>query len=193
MLSVAVLAWSGVFHGGVTRKPVSFLTTNDAVIALRLGGGWTTVAEDEPYYDGWIVLFDAQGRGQVASVDEVVDGDVLWSDRGVFFGSSSRDYVTTDGGTQQVARRYVRDEDVQRYELSGGTLAVVKRRARGIGLTPCTPMEPRRVSTMQACAGTSASVGRGSWRLRTPCVPRVLGRRLSRLTLPSRVAVFRRL
>ena len=93
MLSVAVLAWSGVFHGGVTRKPVSFLTTNDAVIALRLGGGWTTVAEDEPYYDGWIVLFDAQGRGQVASVDEVVDGDVLWSDRGVFFGSSSRDYV----------------------------------------------------------------------------------------------------
>ncbi len=84
VLSVAVLAWSGVFHGGVTRKPVSFLTTNDAVIALRLGGGWTTVAEDEPYYDGWIVLFDAQGRGQVASVDEVVDGDVLWSDRGVF-------------------------------------------------------------------------------------------------------------
>ena len=104
VLSVAVLAWSCVFHGGVTRRPVSFLTTGDAVIALRIGRGWTTVAEDEPYYDGWIVLLDAQGRGQVASVDEVVDGDVLWSDRGVFFGSSSHDYVTTDSGTQQVAR-----------------------------------------------------------------------------------------
>ena len=131
VLSVAVLAWSCVFHGGVTRRPVSFLTTSDAVIALRIGRGWTTVAQDEPYYDGWIVLLDAQGRGQVASVDEVVDGDVLWSDRGVFFGSSSHDYVTTDSGTQQVARRYVRDEDVQRYELSGGTLAVVKEEGAG--------------------------------------------------------------
>ena len=74
------------FHGKLTRKPVTFLTTGDAVNALRIGRGWTTVAQDEPYYDGWIVLLDAQGRGQVASVDEVVDGDVLWSDRGVFFG-----------------------------------------------------------------------------------------------------------
>ena len=131
VLSVAALAWSCVFHGKLTRKPVTFLTTGDAVIALRIGRGWTTVAQDEPYYDGWIVLLDAQGRGQVASVDEVVDGDVLWSDRGVFFGSSSHDYVTTDSGTQQVARRYVRDEDVQRYELSGGTLAVVKEEGAG--------------------------------------------------------------
>ena len=84
VLSVAALAWSCVFHGKLTRKPVTFLTTGDAVIALRIGRGWTTVAQDEPYYDGWIVLLDAQGRGQVASVDEVVDGDVLWSDRGVF-------------------------------------------------------------------------------------------------------------
>ena len=131
VLSVAALAWSCVFHGKLTRKPVTFLTTGDAVIALRIGRGWTTVAQDEPYYDGWIVLLDAQGRGQVASVDEVVDGDVLWSDRGVFFGSSSHDYVTTDSGTQQVARGYVRDGEVQRYELSWGTLAVVKEKGAG--------------------------------------------------------------
>ena len=39
VLSVAALAWSCVFHGNLTRKPVGFLTTNDAVVALRLGGG----------------------------------------------------------------------------------------------------------------------------------------------------------
>ena len=61
VLSVAALAWSCVFHGNLTRKPIGFLTTNDAVIALRLGRGWTTVAEDKPYYDGWIVPHDAQG------------------------------------------------------------------------------------------------------------------------------------
>lgn len=131
VLSVAALAWSCVFHGTLTRKPVGFLTTNDAVIALRLGRGWTTVAEDKPYYDRWIVLLDAQGRGQVASVDEVLGGDVLWSDRGVFFGSPSHDYVTTDSATQEIARKYVRDEDVSRYELSGGTLAVVKEEGTG--------------------------------------------------------------
>ena len=127
VLSVAALAWSCVFHGKLTRKPVGFLTTNDAVIALRLGRGWTTVAEDKPYYDGWIVLLDAQGRGQVASVDEVVGGDVLWSERGVFFGSPSRDYVTTDSGTQQTTWQFTRRGDVQRYALPDGALVAVRR------------------------------------------------------------------
>ena len=126
VLSVAALAWSCVFHGKLTRKPVGFLTTNDAVIALRLGRGWTTVAEDKPYYDGWIVLLDAQGRGQVASVDEVLGGDVLWSDRGVFYGSPSQDYVTTDSGTQQTAWQFFRRSDVQRYALPDGALVSVR-------------------------------------------------------------------
>ena len=127
VLSVAALAWSCVFHGTLTRKPVGFLTTNDAVIALRLGRGWTTVAEDKPYYDGWIVLLDAQGRGQVASVDEINGGDVLWSERGVFYGSPSRDYVTTDSGTQQTAWQFTRRGDVQRYALPDGALVAVRR------------------------------------------------------------------
>ena len=126
VLSVAALAWSCVFHGKLTRKPVGFLTTNDAVIALRLGRGWTTVAEDKPYYDGWIVLLDAQGRGQVASVDEINGGDVLWSERGVFYGSPSRDYVTTDSGTQQTAWQFIRRGDVQRYALPDGALVAVR-------------------------------------------------------------------
>ena len=127
VLSVAALAWSCVFHGNLTRKPIGFLTTNDAVIALRLGRGWTTVAEDKPYYDGWIVLLDAQGRGQVASVDEIAGGDVLWSERGVFYGSPSRDYVTTDSGTQQTAWQFTRRGDVQRYALPDGALVSVRR------------------------------------------------------------------
>ena len=127
VLSVAALAWSCVFHGNLTRKPVGFLATNDAVIALRLGRGWTTVAEDKPYYDGWIVLLDAQGRGQVASVDEINGGDVLWSERGVFYGSPSRDYVTTDSGTQQTAWQFTRRGDVQRYALPDGALVAVRR------------------------------------------------------------------
>ena len=131
VLSVAALAWSCVFHGKLTRKPVGFLATNDAVIALRLGRGWTTVLEDKPYYDGWIVLLDAQGRGQVASVDEIDGGDVLWSERGVFYGSPSWDYVTTDAGTSVIKDKFWGRYDVQRYELSSGALAVVKEEYTG--------------------------------------------------------------
>ena len=127
VLSVAALVWSCVFRGTLTRKPVGFLTTNDVVIALRIGRGWTTVAEDKPYYDGWIVLLDAQGRGQVASVDEINGGDVLWSERGVFYGSPSRDYVTTDSGTQQTTWQFTRHGDVQRYALPDGALVAVRR------------------------------------------------------------------
>lgn len=125
VLSVAALAWSCVFHGKLTRKPVGFLTTNDAVIALRLGRGWTTLGEDKPYYDGWIVLLDAQGRGQVASVDEIYGGDVLWSERGVFYGSPSHDFLTTEAGTQGFERRYRSSDERQRYALPDGALAVV--------------------------------------------------------------------
>ena len=125
VLSVAVLAWSCVFHGGVTRRPVSFLTTGDAVIALRIGRGWTTVAEDEPYYDGWIVLLNAQGQGTVASVDLVAGADVLWSDRGIFYGSGSRNYVTTDSGTQVSKSDNGTREEIQRYELPGGQLVTL--------------------------------------------------------------------
>ena len=156
VLSVAALAWSCVFHGTLTRKPVGFLTTNDAVIALRLGRGWTTVAEDKPYYDGWIVLLDAQGRGQVASVDEINGGDVLWSERGVFYGSPSRDYVTTDSGTQQIVRSSVRDEDVQRYELSSGALSVVKEEGTGYRVDS---VHPDGTTSSVENAGVRGNVG----------------------------------
>ena len=127
VLSVAALAWSCVFHGGLTRKPASFLATSDAVVAVRLGSGWSTMLEDYRYndYDGWIVLLDADGRGQVVSVNNVRHGDVLWNERGVFYGSSSHDFLTTEAGTQGFERRYHRSFERQRYALPDGALAVV--------------------------------------------------------------------
>ena len=129
VLSVAALAWSCVFHGGLTRKPASFLATNDAVVAVRLGSGWSTVAEDFRYndYDGWIVLLDADGRGQVAAVNNVLDGDVLWNERGVFYGSPSHDFLTTEAGTQGFERRYRSSDERQRYALPDGALVAVRR------------------------------------------------------------------
>ena len=125
VLSVAALAWSCVFHGNLTRKPVGFLTTNDAVIALRLGPQYRPSLQEATNTDSWIVLLDAQGRGTVASVDSVVGGDVLWSDRGIFYGSRSRNYVTTDSGTQVTKSDNGTRREIQRYELSDGQLVTL--------------------------------------------------------------------
>jgi len=126
VLSVAALTWSCVFHGGLTRKPASFLTTSDAVVAVRLGSGSSTAGDDFRYddYDGWIVLLDADGRGQVAAVNNVLGGDVVWNERGVFYAASSHDFLTTQAGTQEIGRGD-RSDERQRYALPDGALAVV--------------------------------------------------------------------
>ena len=126
VLSVAALAWSCVFHGGLTRKPASFLTTSDAVVAVRLGSGSSTAGDDFRYddYDGWIVLLDADGRGQVAAVNNVLGGDVVWNERGVFYAASSHDFLTTQAGMQEIGRGD-RSDERQRYALPDGALAVV--------------------------------------------------------------------
>ena len=61
----------------------------------------------------------------MASVDSVVGGDVLWSDRGIFYGSRSRNYVTTDSGTQVTKSDNGTRREIQRYELSDGQLVTL--------------------------------------------------------------------
>ena len=124
-LSVAALAVSTSLHQDVVRRPVSSLRSNDAVIALRLGPEHAPSLQEATNTDSWIVLLDAQGRGTVASVDSVAGGDVLWSDRGIFYGSRSRNYVTTDGGTQVTKSDNGTRREIQRYELSDGQLVTL--------------------------------------------------------------------
>ena len=123
--SFAALAVSTSFHQDVVRRPVSSLRSNDAMIALRLGPAYAPSLQEATNTDSWIVLLDAQGHGTVASVDSVAGGDVLWSDRGVFYGSRSRNYVTTDSGTQVSKSDNGTREKIQRYELSDGQLVTL--------------------------------------------------------------------
>lgn len=124
-LSVAALAVSTSLHQDVVRRPVSSLRSNDTVIALRLGPQHRPSLQEATNTDSWIVLLNAQGQGTVASVDSVAGGDVLWSDRGVFYGSRSRNYVTTDSGTQVSKSDNGTREEIQRYELSDGQLVTL--------------------------------------------------------------------
>lgn len=123
--SFVALVVSTSFHQDVVRRPVSSLRSNDAVIALRLGLHYSPSLKTSTNTDSWIVLLDAQGQGTVASVDLVAGADVLWSDRGIFYGSGSRNYVTTDSGTQVSKSDNGTREEIQRYELPGGQLVTL--------------------------------------------------------------------
>ena len=125
VFSFVALAVSTCFHQDVVRRPVSSLRSNDAVIALRLGLHYSPSLKTATNTDSWIVLLDAQGKGTVASVDLVAGADVLWSDRGIFYGSGSRNYVTTDSGTQVSKSDNGTREEIQRYELPGGQLVTL--------------------------------------------------------------------
>lgn len=125
VFSFIALAVSTSFHQDVVRRPVSSLRSNDAVIALRLGLHYRPSLKTATNTDSWIVLLDAQGKGTVASVDLVGGADVLWSDRGIFYGSGSRNYVTTDSGTQVSKSDNGTREEIQRYELPGGQLVTL--------------------------------------------------------------------
>ena len=125
VFSFIALAVSTSFHQDVVRRPVSSLRSNDAVIALRLGLHYSPSLKTATNTDSWIVLLDAQGKGTVASVDLVGGADVLWSDRGIFYGSGSRNYVTTDSGTQVSKSDNGTREEIQRYELPGGQLVTL--------------------------------------------------------------------
>ena len=125
VFSFIALAVGTSFHQDVVRRPVSSLRSNDAVIALRLGLHYSPSLKTSTNTDSWIVLLNAQGQGTVASVDLVAGADVLWSDRGIFYGSGSRNYVTTDSRTQVSKSDNGTREEIQRYELPGGQLVTL--------------------------------------------------------------------
>lgn len=124
VFSFVALAVGTSFHQNVVRRPVSSLRSNDAVIALRLGPQHRPSLQEATNTDSWIVLLDADGRGQVAAVNNVLDGDVVWNERGVFYAASSHDFLTTQAGTQEIGRGD-RSDERQRYALPDGALAVV--------------------------------------------------------------------
>ena len=126
-LSAAVLLSSCMPQGAVTEKRADQLSVGDAVIAVRLSQGKFSAGLPDPPEDNWIVLLDAQGRGQATRIEAKRYGTVafLWTERGLSFGAPDKEYVTTDSGTQVSKSDNGTREEIQRYELSDGQLVTL--------------------------------------------------------------------
>ena len=126
-LSAAVLLSSCMPQGDVTETRADQLSLGDAVIAVRLSEGELSPGLLAPPEDNWIVLLDAQGRGQATRIKAKSYGNVafLWTDRGLSFGAQDKEYVTTDQGTQEIDVKEPSRAEDQRFSLSDGRTVVV--------------------------------------------------------------------
>ena len=126
-LSLVMLLSSCMSQGDVTETRADQLSLGDAVIAVRLSEGKFSAGLPTPPEDNWIVLLDAQGRGQATRIEAKRYGSVafLWTDRGLSFGAPDKEYVTTDQGTQEIDVKHSWSSEYQRFSLPDGRIAVV--------------------------------------------------------------------
>ena len=126
-LSIVMLLSSCMSQGDVTETRADQLSLGDAVIAVRLSQGKFSAGLPDPPNDNWIVLLDAQGRGQATRIKAKSYGNVafLWTDRGLSFGAQDKEYVTTDQGTQEIDVKEPSRAEDQRFSLSDGRTVVV--------------------------------------------------------------------
>ena len=156
-LSIVMLLSSCMSQGEVTETRAAQLSVGDAVIAVRLSQGKFSAGLPTPPEDNWIVLLDAQGRGQATRIEAKRYGisALLWNERGLSFGAPDKEYVTTDQGTQEIDVKQASIAEHQRFSLPDGRIAVVDL-GRGIKVDTIHPNG--RIETTEI-PDTSGSIG----------------------------------
>ena len=132
-LSIVMLLSGCLSLASLDEKPIDKLTTGEAVIALRLGAAEASAGLPGGTSDNWIVLLDAQGRGQAGHIERGERGDIAWTELGVSYGVQAEDYLTTQEGTQRIPRVGDRSVEYLRYALPDGRIEVISA-ARGSGI-----------------------------------------------------------
>ena len=124
--ALGLLMWSCIPKGYLISSSVDELSTGEAVIAIRMGDARSQSGLSAPIHDNWIMLLDAQGRHRAALFEEEEEvGELLWTERGISYGSEQWDYLTTEHGTRRDKRSGWNSSEVQRYVLSDGRIIVV--------------------------------------------------------------------
>ena len=123
--ALGLLMWSCIPKGYLISSSVDELSTGEAVIAIRMGEARSQSGLSAPIHDNWIMLLDAQGKHTAALLEEERVGELLWTERGISYGSEQWDYLTTEHGTRRDKLSRWNSSEVQRYELSDGRIIVV--------------------------------------------------------------------
>ena len=124
-LSIVMLMSSCMSQDAPKVTLVKNLSTGDAVIAVRLSTGTSVSGLQKPLSDNVIALVDAQGQVEAARIGEWNRGRVLWTGRGISYGTEDIDYLMTDEGVQEFAHQGYLFAEEGRFALPDGGIAVV--------------------------------------------------------------------
>lgn len=124
-LSIVMLLSSCMSQDAPKATPVKNLSTGDAVIAVRLSTGTSVSGLQKPLSNNVIALVDAQGQVEAARIGEWNRGRVLWTERGISYGTRDIDYLTTAEGAQEFAHQGFPFAEEGRFALPDGGIAVV--------------------------------------------------------------------
>ena len=124
-LSAAVLLSSCMPYQTPSNQTIDRLTLGDAVVAVRLGKGQSVSGLGGGTGDSGVGLLDERGQARVGYIPEGTESELKWNERGLFFGASLDEYMTTDEGTRRTGLTGYRSLEFERYGLPDGRVAVV--------------------------------------------------------------------
>ena len=67
--------------------------------------------------EGYIAFLHDDGTGIIGTAGAMEGASVLWSPRGVTYGTETYEYLTTDEGTTRFTRETSKPYELQRYEF----------------------------------------------------------------------------
>lgn len=124
-LSAAVLLSSCMPYKTPSNQTIDRLRIGDAVVAVRLGKGHSVSGLGGGTGDSGVGLLNERGQVRVGYIPEATESELLWNERGLFFGASLDEYMTTDEGTRRTGLTGHRSLEYERYGLPDGRVAVV--------------------------------------------------------------------
>lgn len=124
-LSAAVLLSSCMPYKTPSNQTIDRLRIGDAVVAVRLGKGHSVSGLGGGTGDSGVGLLNERGQARVGYIPEATESELLWNERGLFFGASLDEYMTTDEGTRRTGLTGHRSLEYERYGLPDGRVAVV--------------------------------------------------------------------
>ena len=124
-LSAAVLLSSCMPYKTPSNQKIDRLRIGDAVVAVWMREGRSVSGLGGNTGDSAVGLLNEQGQARVGYIPEGTESEFLWNERGLFFGGSLDEYMTTDEGTRQTGLTGYRSLEFERYGLPDGRVAVV--------------------------------------------------------------------
>ena len=124
-LSAAVLLSSCMPYKTPSNQKIDRLRIGDAVVAVWMREGRSVSGLGGNTDDSGVGLLNEQGQARVGYIPEGTESEFLWNERGLFFGASLDEYMTTDEGTRRTGLTGYRSLEFERYGLPDGRVAVV--------------------------------------------------------------------